>query len=50
MIPDSSNVSSEISAAALTASENDAAARAFVDFLVSTKGKELADAAGFLVA
>ena len=50
VIPDSSNVSSEISAAALTASENDAAARAFVDFLVSTKGKELADAAGFLVA
>ena len=50
VIPDSSNVSSEISAAALTASENDAAARAFVELLASPKGRELAASAGFLVA
>ena len=35
---------------ALTASENDAAARAFVELLASPKGRELAASAGFLVA
>ncbi len=48
VIPDSANVSSEVSAAALSASTNAAAAKAFVAFLASSDGLELASKAGFL--
>lgn len=47
-IPESSNVTSEVSAAALSASTNAAVARAFVDFLASEDGLQLATKAGFL--
>lgn len=48
MIPESSNVSSEVSAAALSASTNATAARAFVAFLASSGGLELATGVGLL--
>ncbi len=48
MIPEASNVSSEVSAAALSASTNATAARAFVAFLASSGGRELATGVGFL--
>lgn len=48
VIPESANVSSEVSAAALSASTNATAARAFVAFLASSEGLELASKAGFL--
>jgi molybdate transport system substrate-binding protein len=47
-IPESSNVSSEVSVALLKVSTNDAAARAFIEFLTSDKGRELAITAGFV--
>lgn len=47
-IPDSSNVSSDVSVAALKASNNAATARAFIEFLGSRKGMELVVAAGFV--
>lgn len=47
-IPESSNVSSQVSAAALSASTNATVARAFVDFLSSSGGLTLATEAGFL--
>ena len=46
-IPDGSNVSSEVSAAVLTATTDEAAAQAFVEFLASPDGLALATAAGF---
>lgn len=46
-IPDGSNVSSEVSAGVLTATTNEASARAFVEFLASPDGLALATAAGF---
>ncbi len=48
VIPESANVSSEVSAAALSASTNASAARAFVAFLASSGGLDLASKAGFL--
>ena len=47
-IPESANVSSEVSAAALSESSNATAAEAFVAFLASSGGLELASKAGFL--
>lgn len=47
-IPESSNVSSEVSAAALSASSHSRLARAFVEFLASSGGLQLVTEAGFL--